>query len=119
MVIADLWKTEVIEIGKFLGVPKNILSKKPSAELILGQDAEKELGAPYDVLDKILKMYIEQNIPPKGFFGKGFDEKIVKSAIKRVRINEHKRRNAPIIRLSEKSFHSLEWRMPITNGFDG
>ena len=117
LVIADLWKTEVIELGKFLGVPEKILKKKPSAELIAGQDAQKELGANYETLDKILKLYIEQNFSSEEIIKKGFNEKIVKSAIKRVRINEHKRRTAPIIRLSEKSFHNLEWRMPITNGF--
>src|SRR3989338_4517380 len=45
MIIGDLWKTEVMEIGKVLGIPSKIILKKPSAELILNVDAEKELGA--------------------------------------------------------------------------
>ena len=54
LVIGELWKKEVIEMGKFLNIPSQILRKKPSAELIAGRTAEKELGAPYEILDKIL-----------------------------------------------------------------
>lgn len=119
LVIGDLWKSEVIELGKFLGVPAKILKKKPSAELIIGQTAEKELGASYETLDKILKAYIEDGLSPEQIIGKGFEKKLVKNVIGRVRMNEHKRRNAMPIRVSEKSFHGMEWRMPVTNRFNG
>lgn len=119
LVIGDLWKTDVIELGKFLKVPKNILQKKPSAELIPGQTAEKELGAAYNILDKILKLYIEDNLSSEEIIKKGFNKKIVKNTVKRVRLNEHKRRMPMILRVSEKSFHALEWRMPITNKYEG
>ena len=117
LVLGDLWKTEVIELGKYLGVPEKILQKKPSAELILGQTAEKELGASYEVLDKILKMHIEDDLSASEIAEKGFDKKIVQNAAERIRLNEHKRRTAMLIRVSEKSFHGMEWRMPITNKF--
>ena len=117
--IGDLWKTEAVELGKYLGVPNKILRKKPSAELILGQTAEKELGAPYGVLDKILKMYIEESMSMNELIESGFDSKIVKNVVERIRLNEHKRRTAMLIRISEKSFHGMEWRMPVTNGFKG
>ncbi len=119
LVIGDLWKTEVIEMGKFLKIPASILNKKPSAELILGQTAEKELGAPYKVLDGILKMYIEQDLSVDKIISKGFNKKIVKNVVGRIRTNEHKRRSAMLIRVSERSFHGMEWRMPITNRFKG
>ena len=119
LVIGDLWKTEVIELGKFLGIHSSILNKKPSAELIPGQTAEKELGASYEVLDKILKMYIEEDLSTEDIVGKDFDKKIVKNVVGRVRLNEHKRRTAMLIRISERSFHGMEWRMPITNRFKG
>ena len=119
LVIGDLWKTEVIEMGKFLGIPKSILNKKSNAELIVGQTAEKELGASYEVLDKILKMYIEEDLSAQEIVSKGFNKKIVKNVVDRIRLNEHKRRSQIIIRLSERSFHSMEWRMPITNRFEG
>lgn len=118
LIIGDLWKTEVIGMGKFLKVPSSILAKEPSAELIAGQTAEKELGAPYSVLDKILKMYIEEDLSVQEIISKGFDKRIVKNAVDRIRLNEHKRRTAMIIRISERSFHGMEWRMPVTNRFE-
>ncbi|MBI2659810.1 NAD+ synthase [Candidatus Woesearchaeota archaeon] len=117
LVIGDLWKTEVIELGRFLGIPEPILRKKPSAELVKGLTAEKELGASYPILDKILKMYIEDGLSPDQITG--FDRKLVNKAVDRIRLNEHKRRSAMLIRVSEKSFHGMEWRMPITNRFKG
>ncbi|MBI1935395.1 NAD+ synthase [Candidatus Woesearchaeota archaeon] len=119
LVLGDLWKSEVIGLGKYLGVPGNILRKKPSAELIAGQTAEKELGAQYKILDKILKMYIEENKSIDGIIKIGFNRKIVHSVAERIRLNEHKRRAAMILRVSERSFHGMEWRMPVTNGFRG
>ena len=119
LVIGDLWKTEVIELGRFLKIPDPILDKKPSAELVKGVTAEKELGAPYAILDKILKMHIEEEISAKQIISKGFDKHLVDNVIKRIRLNEHKRRAAMLIRVSERSFHGMEWRMPITNGFKG
>ena len=119
LVVGDLWKTEVIEMGRFLGIPESILKKKPSAELVKGVTAEKELGASYEVLDKILKSYIEQGLSPEHIIENGFDKKLVNNVVDRVRLNEHKRRTAMLIRVSEKSFHGMEWRMPITNRFKG
>ena len=119
LVIGDLWKTEVVEMGKFLKIPESILKKKPSAELVLGITAEKELGASYEVLDKILKMYIEEDLSPEEIVKKGFNGILVKNVANRIRLNEHKRRTAMLIRVSEKSFHGMEWRMPITNRFKG
>ena len=119
LVIGDLWKTEVIEMGRFLGIPEEILKKKPSAELVKGITAEKELGASYAILDKILKMHIEDGLSLGQITGKEFTKKLVKNVLERVRLNEHKRRSAMPIRISEKSFHGMEWRMPVTNRFKG
>ena len=90
LVIGDLWKTEVIKLGKFL-----------------------------EVSPKILKLYIEHGLSPAEIAGKGFDKRIVNDIVKRIRLNEHKRRNAILIKVSERSFHGMEWRMPITNRFKG
>lgn len=118
LVIGDLWKTDVIRLGRFLNVPENILKKKPSAELILNIDAEKELGASYKLLDKILKLYIEDDLSMEELIERGVDKKILRSVIKRIRTNEHKRRSPMLIRLSDRSFHGMEWRMPITNWYE-
>ena len=123
LVIGDLWKTQVIELGEYFGVPDKILRKKPSAELILNIDAEKELGLPYSVLDKILKMYIEEDLSlqeiTKKLSGKmRLEKEHFAKVIKRIKNNEHKRRSPMIIRLSDRSFHGMEWRMPITNRYE-
>lgn len=107
LVIGDLWKTEVIDMGKFLGVPPSIFGKKSTPELVPGQTAEKELGASYDVLDRILKMYIENDLSIDEIIGKGFDKRIVRNVVDRIRLNEHKRRTAMLIRVSERSFHGM------------
>ena len=117
MVIGDLWKTEVIELARRLRLPSSIIIKEPSAELVEGQTAEKELGAPYEILDRILKMQIIDGLSTTEIVKRGMKPKIVRNVLERIRLNEHKRRSPPIIRLSERSFHSMEWRMPITNGF--
>ena len=119
LVIGDLWKTEVIELGKYLKISGSILNKKPSAELIKGMTAEKELGASYSVLDKILKMHIEEGVSSQQIISGRFGKKLINDVIERVRANEHKRRTAMLIRVSERSFHGMEWRMPITNRFKG
>ena len=119
LVIGDFWKTEVTEMGKFLGIPSPILKKKSTAELIIGQTAENELGASYGVLDKILKMYVEQGLSIEEITSKGFDRSLIKNVVERIRLNEHKRRSPVLIRISERSFHGMEWRMPITNRFKG
>lgn len=116
-VIGDLWKSDVVRMAKFLKIPASIIKKKPSAELVAGRSAQEELGAAYEVLDKILKMHIEQDLPAERIISKGFDKKIVTDVFKRLRQNEHKRRSPVVIRVSERSFHNSEWRMPITNGY--
>ncbi len=56
MPIADLYKTEIFEFARYLGVPENIIKKKPTAGLWVGQTDEDEMGITYQQLDKILKM---------------------------------------------------------------
>ena len=108
MPIGDLYKTEVIELGRFLGIPEPILKKKPSPELIKGYSAETELGAGYEVLDKILKLHIEENLSAQEIIKKGFEKRIVNNVIERIRLNEHKRGSPIIIRASERSFHGMK-----------
>jgi len=119
LVLGDLWKTDVRELGKLIKIPDQILGKKPGPELIQGMTAEKELAAPYKIIDKILKAYIEDDTSLKNIIKNGFEEKIVKNVLNRLRLNEHKRRNPILIKVSDRSFHNMEWRMPLTNKFKG
>ncbi len=90
--IGDLYKTEVLEVAKFLGVPENVIRKKPTAGLYVGQTDEAEIGMSYAELDEILKL-IEKGI-------KREDEKF-KRVLSLLNASEHKRRLPPIPRVRD------------------
>ncbi|MCY3629154.1 MAG: NAD+ synthase [Bacteroidota bacterium] len=111
-VLGDLYKTEVYELAKLLNRPKRIIPestmrKPPSAELSPGQ---KDLDSlpPYDILDRILKQYIEQLMSVKEtaeFLD--YDEDLVQEIVRQVNWTEFKRRQAaPVLRLRPKAFGS-------------
>jgi NAD+ synthase (glutamine-hydrolysing) len=120
--IKDLYKTEVYKIAKFINdkngydiIPKEIIEKAPSAELKPDQIDQDNLPE-YDLLDRILFSYIDREMSFDELVEE-FDEVIVRDTIKKVDINEFKRRqSAPGIKLTERSF-GKDRRMPITNGF--
>ena len=88
------------------------MKKAPSAELRPNQKDQDELPD-YDVLDKILKLYIEEKNGEAAIVEKGFDKKIVSFIIKRVDKNEYKRRQMPVgIKVTSKAF-GLGRRFPI------
>ena len=60
--IGDLYKTHVKEVAEYIGVPKNIIEKAPTAGLWTGQTDEEELGIKYDLLDKILYLMTDENL---------------------------------------------------------
>lgn len=85
--IGDLYKTEIFQFAKFLGVPEKIIRKKPTAGLSVGQTDEGEIGMSYAELDEILKM-IEKGIKR--------DDENFRRVLKLVNGSEHKRRLPPI-----------------------
>jgi NAD+ synthase len=64
--IGDLYKTHVKEVAEYIGVPKNIIEKAPTAGLWTGQTDEEELGIKYDLLDKILYLMTDENLSIPG-----------------------------------------------------
>jgi len=88
-VIGSLYKTEVYKLAKHLKLPKEIIERAPTAELFHGHTDEKELGAPYSEIDKILKQ-VEKGKKPKG--------KLAGEILKRIKENEHKTKAIPIIK---------------------
>ena len=102
--IGELWKTDLIEFGKFLKVPESITSKKPSPELMEGKTADSELGAAYDVLDKILKLHFEEKLNADEIIKKGFDKTLVGNIFERIKLNEHKRKMPPVIGIPVRYF---------------
>ena len=120
-VIGDLYKTEVFELSRFINreneiIPENIISKEPSAELRPDQKDSDSLPD-YEVLDQILRYYIEERKGPSEIIASGFDEELVKRSLRLVNINEYKRhQTAPILRVSEKAF-GMGRRMPIVGKY--
>ena len=90
--IADLYKTEVREFAKYLGIPDAIIRKKSSARIWRGQTAEGEIGVQYDKIDRILKniQYDEGSGDFKLPSIKGINKKDVKSVIEWIQSNRHK-----------------------------
>ena len=88
-VIGDLFKTEEMGLAKFLKLPEKIITKTPTAELYHGQTDEEELGATYEEIDKILKLYVDGN-SKLNIIEKGFEEEKVEKIFSRIEANKHK-----------------------------
>lgn len=120
-VIKDLYKTMVYKIAKWRNsissvIPENIFIKEPTAELRENQ-RDTDTLPPYEILDQILKEYIENDKSCEEIIDMGFDREIVKKIIKMVDKNEYKRRQAPPgIKITPKAF-GKDRRMPITNKY--
>lgn len=120
-VIADLYKTEVYDLAEYINkdrevIPKNTITKPPSAELRPDQKDSDSLPD-YEILDKILYEYIENRQGPQDIIEMGYDEALVKRILRLVNINEFKRyQTPPILRVSSKAF-GMGRRMPIVGKY--
>ncbi len=120
-VIGDLYKTEVFELAKYINrnkeiIPNNTITKPPSAELRPDQKDSDSLPD-YDILDRILFEYIEEQKSPKEIEEMGFDAKLVARILRMVNINEFKRyQMPPVLRVSDKAF-GIGRRMPIVGKY--
>lgn len=108
-VISDVPKLLVYELARHINttraiIPKSILERAPSAELAPDQLDQDDLP-PYEILDAILKAYLEQNMGVDEIVAQGFDRSVVRDIVKRIRINEYKRKQAPLgLKISTKAF---------------
>ncbi len=94
--IGGLFKTQVMELANYLGVPREILEQKPSAGLWEGQTDEKELGFSYEVADPVLYLYcIKKMMPEKIVKDFGLKAELVYKVVKRVKNTEYKRGKIP------------------------
>ncbi|RCH55621.1 NAD+ synthase [Mucilaginibacter hurinus] len=120
-VIGDVYKTQVFELAKYINrdreiIPVNTIVKPPSAELRPGQKDTDSLPD-YDILDKILKEYVENRCSSGEIIQMGYDETTVRKVIKLVNTAEHKRyQTPPILRVSPKAF-GVGRRMPIVGKY--
>ncbi len=126
-VIKDLLKTTVYELCYWRNqnnpyktvndpIPLRILTRPPSAELRPDQTDQDSLPE-YDVLDAIVELYMEQNVSINDIVAQGFIRADVEKVARLIKINEYKRKQAPVgIRISQRSF-GKDWRYPITNSY--
>lgn len=94
--LGNLYKTQVYELARFLGIPEQILTKKPTAGLWEGQTDEGEFGFRYTDADEILSLYHDAHNTVEDIVASGLKQSIVESVIKRVIQNEFKHR-VPIL----------------------
>jgi NAD+ synthase (glutamine-hydrolysing) len=124
-VIKDVPKTLVYELSEYVNrrtnsivIPEYIIKRAPSAELRDDQTDQDTLP-PYDVLDAILELYVEQDLSLDAIITEGYDEKTVRWVVRQVDNSEYKRRQAaPGIKITPRAF-GRDRRMPITNKFHG
>jgi len=104
------------ESGTFEAIPQRVIDRPPSAELAPGQVDQDNLP-PYDILDRILELYIEEDASASAIVAEGFDEQLVRRVLRLVDMNEYKRRQSPTgVRLTRRGF-GRDRRYPITNGW--
>lgn len=101
--IGDLYKTQVRQLSRAMGVPDVVIEKAPSADLWLGQTDEGELGFTYEEVDKLLFLLIDQRYTPEECVESGFPADFVRSVIQRVRRNQFKRVLPPIAKVSNRT----------------
>ena len=101
--IGDLYKAQVRQLSRALGVPSIIIDKAPSADLWAGQTDEDELGFTYEDVDQLFYLLIDQRYTPAECIEAGFPESFVQSVVKRVRRNHFKRILPPIAKLSNRT----------------
>ena len=120
-VISDVPKTMVYELAKFINaeseiIPHRTIEKAPSAELRPDQTDQDTLP-PYEILDAILRLYVEENLGPSEIIAQGFDAETVRWVTRKVDFNEYKREQAaPGLKVTSRAF-GIGRRMPIAQKF--
>ncbi|MDM0020238.1 NAD+ synthase [Variovorax saccharolyticus] len=127
-VIKDLLKTTVFALARWRNahdpygtgaapIPERIITRPPSAELRPDQTDQDSLP-PYDILDGILARYMEDDEGIDEIIAAGYERAVVERVARLIKINEYKRRQAPVgIRVTHRSF-GKDWRYPITSKFN-
>jgi NAD+ synthase (glutamine-hydrolysing) len=123
--LKDVYKTDVFRLAKYLNerfqgslIPQSIIDRAPSAELKEKQLDEDSLP-PYPQLDRVLQEYVELDRSREDLTMDGFDPDVVDRALAMIDRAEYKRRQAPPgVKLRPKAF-GRDWRVPITNRWQG
>ena len=126
-VISDVFKTQVYALARWINddarsagrrppIPQRSIDKPPSAELRPGQTDQDSLP-PYDLLDAILRGYVEQGLSRRDLIAQGYAETVVNDVVRKVDLNEYKRKQAaPGLRITPLAF-GVGRRIPIVQKY--
>lgn len=101
--IGDLYKAQVRQLSREVGVPAEIIDKAPSADLWAGQTDEQELGFTYEEADKLLYLLIDHRYSLEECVEAGFKREFVETVIRRVRRNHFKRVMPPVAKITTRT----------------
>lgn len=101
--IGDLYKTQVRQLSRAMGIPESVIDKPPSADLWQGQTDEGDLGFTYEAVDQLLYLLVDQRYQPDTCVAEGFEPAFVKKVVQLMRQNHFKRVMPPIAKLSERT----------------
>lgn len=101
--LGDLYKTQVRQLSRDVGVPEAIISKPPTADLFLGQTDEGDLGFTYEQVDQLLFLLVDQRYSLQDCVEAGFEEGFVQKVVERIRRNQFKRVLPPIAKLTNRT----------------
>jgi NAD+ synthase len=101
--LGDLYKTQVRQLAREMGLPQSVIAKPPSADLWDGQTDEGELGFTYADVDHLLYQLVDQRLSPEECVEAGFSEAFVRVVVTRIRRNQFKRVMPPIAKLSNRT----------------
>ncbi len=101
--IADLYKAQIRQLAKAVGVPQVIIDKAPSADLWEGQTDEGELGFTYNDVDQVLFLLVDERYTVEEVIEEGFDRAFVEKVWRRVKANHYKRTMPNIAKVSKRT----------------
>ena len=95
--VGELYKTEIRAMAELLGLPEQIITKIPSADLWVGQTDEDEIGVTYDTIDKILKRIVDEDfLSISSLVKEGFDSRDISRVVSLLNLNSFKRRQPDV-----------------------
>ncbi|HSV86778.1 MAG TPA: NAD+ synthase [Levilinea sp.] len=101
--IGDLYKTQVRQLARAMGIPEAIVRKAPTADLWAGQTDEGELGFTYEEADRLLYLLVDERWTPEEAIEAGFEQRFVREVVRRMRQNQFKRILPPIAKVSQRT----------------
>jgi NAD+ synthase len=104
--LGDLYKNQVYQLARHLGLPPSVISKAPSADLFEGQTDEADLGFSYDEADRLMALLVDQRYTEEELVAAGFELDFVRTVARRISANQYKRIPPIIAKLGPRTVNS-------------